>query len=423
MTKKKTIYIHIGSPKTGTTSIQQFLTVNSEILLKEGLFYPITGRQYTENDLLRLDKEGNNSSKNINLKGDSTLICMNGSLLTKNGYDENNFQKLLEDFSVSKSSSMLLSEEVLFTEYQDSICNRSNLFEYLSGYEVKIIVYLKRSVEYLCGLWQEELRNKSTISLERYLKTYNYKECLKIIDYLAEKVGDKNIIVKSFEKDSWVNGNLIDDFLSIFHIKNSTKFKQLGSNNNISLSRERNEMFRYLNQHLDISIENNDYGINQKIPDGNNSQRILDSLSDDIIKDVSDKYYPYECEIAQRFLDKKELFASKYPAIYKTKRDEYVNKITEDDKAELRFIVNTILQMQILENQKTMISLQRELLNFQSDILNDILKKSFPNTNQANKKIKFQSGLKKSLVLFLCLFFPTKKLRTNIKTLLLEKMI
>ena len=44
----KKLYIYILRSKTGTTSIQQFLTVNAKILLEEGLFYPIVGRKYTK---------------------------------------------------------------------------------------------------------------------------------------------------------------------------------------------------------------------------------------------------------------------------------------------------------------------------------------------------------------------------------------
>ncbi|HHY1340405.1 TPA: hypothetical protein ACV09T_001846, partial [Campylobacter jejuni] len=33
-------YIHIGTPKTGTTSIQKFLTLNREILKQNGYYYP-----------------------------------------------------------------------------------------------------------------------------------------------------------------------------------------------------------------------------------------------------------------------------------------------------------------------------------------------------------------------------------------------
>ena len=37
----KTLYIHIGCPKTATTSIQYFCNENKEILSKNGVYFPI----------------------------------------------------------------------------------------------------------------------------------------------------------------------------------------------------------------------------------------------------------------------------------------------------------------------------------------------------------------------------------------------
>lgn len=38
---KKTIYFHIGFPKTGTTSLQSFCYKNSQILEENGFLYPV----------------------------------------------------------------------------------------------------------------------------------------------------------------------------------------------------------------------------------------------------------------------------------------------------------------------------------------------------------------------------------------------
>lgn len=36
----KTLYLHIGTPKTGTTSIQEFMVCSREALQKHGICYP-----------------------------------------------------------------------------------------------------------------------------------------------------------------------------------------------------------------------------------------------------------------------------------------------------------------------------------------------------------------------------------------------
>jgi len=40
----KRLILHIGPPKTGTTSIQKFLSAAQEDLLSDGILYPANGR-------------------------------------------------------------------------------------------------------------------------------------------------------------------------------------------------------------------------------------------------------------------------------------------------------------------------------------------------------------------------------------------
>ena len=42
----RTLYIHVGTHKTGTTSLQQFLLLNEKLLRQKGLFIPLSGRMH-----------------------------------------------------------------------------------------------------------------------------------------------------------------------------------------------------------------------------------------------------------------------------------------------------------------------------------------------------------------------------------------
>ena len=44
MTERKTLYLRVGTHKTGTTAIQAFVTTHSESFARTGLFVPRTGR-------------------------------------------------------------------------------------------------------------------------------------------------------------------------------------------------------------------------------------------------------------------------------------------------------------------------------------------------------------------------------------------
>ena len=51
---KKTIYLHIGHPKTASSSLQHFLSKNREALEKEGYIYPLFSRHMANHHFLFL---------------------------------------------------------------------------------------------------------------------------------------------------------------------------------------------------------------------------------------------------------------------------------------------------------------------------------------------------------------------------------
>ena len=49
----KTLYLHIGTPKTGTTSLQHFCTENAEILQQKGYMYPLFPHKFKKTNIMR----------------------------------------------------------------------------------------------------------------------------------------------------------------------------------------------------------------------------------------------------------------------------------------------------------------------------------------------------------------------------------
>ena len=341
MQKRKTIYIHIGTPKTGTSSIQSFLAQNKTLLVQKKIFYPTIGRYSTR---------------------DGTFA--NGSLF----FDAEQYEKTLNMFSKSEFSTMLVSEENLFLHLhqENQLAHNDRLWELLSNYDVKIIIYFRQSAEYVTSLWQQSVKNMYKKNLEEYLETTDYAvsletsdyaECLEGIYDLSTRVGLNNMIVRTYEPTRWLHHDLIDDFLSILNIEKSDEFLLSNEKKNISYTRDHCERILYVNQYLETK-EGGIYRINLIVPKGDNPQTVLESLSDEMIKKITDKYYPLECEIAKKFLNRDELFLTKYPKIYQTKRPAYQLNITKQELKELWSIISYDVQRQILAKQK----LQEELL-------------------------------------------------------------
>lgn len=199
----KILYLHIGTPKTGTTLLQKFFILNRALLKKNGICYP--------DSLLDDGKQENDRNGNMypiaNDIIDERFYC---------GLDA--IKKIFET-----ESKILLSEEH-FWELNDKSFRLEELKKVVD--EIKLIVYLRRQDLYVESFWNMFIglgvgttRNKN--SCKEYLleafKTHYYEE----LESISEIVGMNNIYVRIFEKQQLVNENICDDFL---HIMQCDKF-------------------------------------------------------------------------------------------------------------------------------------------------------------------------------------------------------
>jgi len=318
---KKKIYIHIGTQKAGSTAIQSFSSINYDHLLSNGVYYPLIGRYPP-------------------FVGKNDKVFINGDFLREKNY-RSRLDKLLLEFRNNHCHTMLLSEEGLSAADPISEYN-FEVYQDIKGFDVKIIVYLRRASEYLASFWQECVRNKILVTdLESFILTHEYRESLRKIHELSKIVGKENIIVRVFEKDSWLNNNLIDDFLSVLSVTNGNDFKQLGNDINTGMSRLKTEKISYLNRYLNNHKMQNEFDIKDGFLDDDvlsDRQRVIDSVSDQLIKNVTDKYYPDECEIAKTYLGRDELFITRYPTVYGTDRQTYQGLTSEVERALIGYI-------------------------------------------------------------------------------------
>ena len=150
------------------------------------------------------------------------LTAINGQVI----FNMKLFKEQLDIFSKSDYSTMLLSEEDLFLylNNKDFFPNIDSFWELLSNYEVKVIVYFRKSIEYITALWKEHIALRHIKTLENHLETWNYAESLKGFDNLLPRLSLDNIIVRTYEPTRWLNHNLIEDFLHALNIENYDDF-------------------------------------------------------------------------------------------------------------------------------------------------------------------------------------------------------
>jgi hypothetical protein len=192
----KQIFLHIGTPKTGTTALQNFLFKYSEKLSSQGILY----------------------SRNF-VRGNKSLIHGHHSLAydvlgTKGLGDGRCWNLLLEEIKSSKSDVVVISAEAFWLCTEKEI---QKVAKYLEGYSVKVVVYLRNPFKFLISLYKQFVKkgryNRSFHDfIDEYYTDYGYSLAL-----WASVFGKENIKVCIYDKME-MNHGLEEDFLRLLSV-------------------------------------------------------------------------------------------------------------------------------------------------------------------------------------------------------------
>ena len=193
---KRKLIIHIGSHKTGSTSIQKAMFINKNRLLEKNNFF----------------------CNNLYPDGRSAGSCDRFEY-----HNKNNIKKLFF-FLNQKKSNVIISTEGLW------YCNKdvALLYDELAKEkfdDIKIIAYIRRQEMFYISAKQSSVKFKSlnrlvghhfrslpgsknipTLALEGYL---NYD---KVVSIWGDIFGDENIIIRPFDKKQLYKNDVVSDF-------------------------------------------------------------------------------------------------------------------------------------------------------------------------------------------------------------------
>lgn len=190
---KKTLYIHIGTGKTGTTALQDFFLTNRDTLKESGIEYANSGL----------------------LKNNHHLICRNYLRKDKKVQDNIDVNLSALNLEIKNSTSDIF---LVSSEYFPGL-SIDEIFEIKNKIEAKVIpiVYLRRQDEFLESWYAQIVKayqNRDSIYLlkERLIKDGIF-DYLTLTENWSQVNDDKNIIVRPYEKKSFTNGNIFYDFI------------------------------------------------------------------------------------------------------------------------------------------------------------------------------------------------------------------
>ena len=243
----KTLYIHIGTSKTGTTTIQTYCGINREQLKSKGVLFPIMPYHY---DRITENRNGHFLYATIYENG------------VRNKEKEKQVLKQELDYIVDcfkDYDNVLLSEESIWWA---TATRRKGLWKYLqehsqqNNYQVKIIVYLRRQDQFMMSRYNQIINTYTGGGTQRfyeYFKDMNGKyKCVmnyrQRLDYMAKFFPKENIVVKRFDRSYFYNGDLNADFLHILGVEIDDTFAELPKDENLGISVQSGELKRVLNR-------------------------------------------------------------------------------------------------------------------------------------------------------------------------------
>jgi hypothetical protein len=362
----KTLYLHIGTPKTASTAIQKFCSKNRDLLIQKGFYFPKSIYHYPRIGFHRnahfmygtlYDEAGNRLKEQ-----EDTLF-------------EKGMKKIVKDFRTHDT--LILSDEGLW--YASSYV-RKNLWTRLqnhakkNGYTIHIIVYLRRQDQFLTSRWNQRVKQNTTREswedeFARIMETQNlmlhYAEKL---DDLSEHFGKENITVRRFDRNSFPNGDILADFLQILGLELTDEYEMAEDEDNTSLKGNIVEMKRIINNIPYLERKEISY-LGHLMKDGNaqsDSRYRYQMMSPDETKAFLSLFQEANDRVAREYIgDDKPLFDDKISSLPKWEHD---NSAMTDDLVQFIATSHIYMRREVTRTNEELAAIREEFVKMQDEL-------------------------------------------------------
>lgn len=239
------VILHIGSGKTGTTTIQHFLRRNRRRLadLADVLVPTAPGRRrHVKLGLSLLSDEA---------MVDKVAYHRHGAA-SPTAFREQFHRELEQEIRDAGRSRVLLSDEALYGAPPYSLELLRGHLDRIGGRR-RVVVYLRRQDDHLASRYQQVVKVGEVRRLAQrvqemdYSATYDYDARLRL---WRDRVAPDELVVRRFGREYFPDGSLLRDFLDATGIDLPLEDDDTVAPRNESLDAESVEFLRLLNIHL-----------------------------------------------------------------------------------------------------------------------------------------------------------------------------
>jgi hypothetical protein len=197
MPNERTLYLHVGTHKTGTTSLQAFVTLNEAALASKGIFVPVAGRP--------IRRFGSSNVGHHNVAWELNDIPMFDPV-------DGTFAQLLAEIERSSAPTVLLSsEDFEWLHAKPAVLQMLQERFAALGYTTKVLLYLRAQAEYAQAIyiegskagmlidyaayWAEILDRGTYVPDPRVVNRFEYGP---LVDGFAGAFGAERVVVRPY---------------------------------------------------------------------------------------------------------------------------------------------------------------------------------------------------------------------------------
>ncbi len=228
----KIIYLHIGAPKTGSTSIQKFLSTNEELLAKNDIFIPKHGRVLDAANFAR-------------------FVCAfrpfhsDKAIHFKTSEDADKYLSVLKnEIQTTSCTNVILSAENLYFLDDKEV---DQVIDFFSDHELRVVVYIRTPQDWVASLYNQQVKVGLTkMSFDDYYDKFRKNLVQTSVFSFVKKLGEERVIVRPFGK-TLLYKNIYEDFTRfVFGLDFTDEYVQPESEN-LSLNFDALEFMRRIN--------------------------------------------------------------------------------------------------------------------------------------------------------------------------------
>lgn len=246
---KKTLYLHIGQHKTGTSTIQSFMWRNRERMAQSGVLYPEIGMAGPTHADFALSLPGKRAEMLESMFSQAASERSSRYQSYQGESSDKLFARLGQRIDDTDCSRILLSSEC-FMEWI-SPADIKALTDRHCSCQVKVLIFLRSQSEWIQAVFNQVVKDPGL----RYGGKLRALPQVDMLDYeqtlrdWAAAFGDSNIIVRPYTASVDGVGGVLNDMFALLDITELQGYEEPSYNErNISLSRWQLDVLHALNR-------------------------------------------------------------------------------------------------------------------------------------------------------------------------------